>query len=149
LDDIFGSAVVHEIKEPAGMSRSPESANSPGANRRENTKSEQRFINSLQLHKNRIEARESRDTGLRKAGIEQMSLSYRCEHSTGGNVAKSCANILGSVVTFEREFRRRSIAGMHFPGALYQLSTWFADPRGMKLLPCNATANLPCPRSGR
>jgi hypothetical protein len=76
LDDILGSDVVHEIKEPAGISRSPESANSDGANRRESAKSEQRFMNSLQLHKDRIEAEESPDTGLHTARIEPMSLSY-------------------------------------------------------------------------
>jgi hypothetical protein len=48
--------VVHEIKEPAGISLSPESANSGGTNRAERSRSELYFMDSLRLDDVQIEA---------------------------------------------------------------------------------------------
>jgi hypothetical protein len=63
--------VVHEIREPAGMSLSPESAKSGGASRTKRSRRELRFINSLRLHHIQIENRKSPDTGFQEAGIEK------------------------------------------------------------------------------
>jgi hypothetical protein len=66
-EESLGSAVVHEIKEPAGMSLSPESANS-GTDRTERSKSELIFIYSLQMDSICIEAEKTCETGFHKAG---------------------------------------------------------------------------------